>query len=197
MRTRDFSAIPVPQGHTGAVFIGMNTYRRPWHLAEQVMMWAPLARRLKKAPGYLWHLSYFRFPMRIGLVVGFESREALMQFATTDEHHAIMHWLIGTDADSGARSANPAKAPVKGGFIRILTADEVGYASGPWRADQDELELIRRWTAQAAPSGSKPHELPARLRARLSGIGQVTEFLRGVTGYTTDAITSRWKRRSP
>lgn len=195
MRAHDFSGIPVPQGHTGAVFVGMNEYRRPWHLAEQVLVWLPLVRRLKKTPGYLWHLSYFRPPLRIGLVVGFESRDALLEFARTDEHHAIMHWLVGTDSESGARPADPDSAPVKAGFIRILEADPVGYVSGPWRADEDKLELIQHWGARDDGSASNPpHELPEPLRAKISGAGRFLAFGRALAGSAVDSVRTRRHR---
>ncbi|MDZ5078802.1 hypothetical protein [Nesterenkonia sp. HG001] len=179
MRTRDFSACRAPQARTGALFLGCNEYRSPKAFAEQLITWAPLGRALKRAPGYLWHRSYYEFPLRIGLVVSFESRESLMEFAKMPEHQAIMHWLVGTSPETGTRSADPAKAPVVGGFIRILEAEDVGYANGTWRADSEELHMVERWQDQR-PGDRRPGDLPDRLRATVTGVGQITALARAL-----------------
>ncbi|WP_022871884.1 hypothetical protein [Nesterenkonia alba] len=190
MRTRDFSACKAPQARAGAVFLGQNEYRTPKGFLQQLILWPPLARRLKQAPGYLWHLSYYRFPLRIGLVVAFETREQLYEFAKTDEHQAIMHWLVGTDENSGTWPADPDSAPVLGGFIRTYTADEVGYANGTWRADRDELRMIERWESQRS-ADRPPGNLPARLRAGIRGAGQVAALGRALTGSARDTLVRR------
>lgn len=179
MRTRDFSACAAPQARTEALFLGCNEYRSIPALLEQLVTWVPLARALARAPGYLWHRSYYEFPRRIGLVVCFESRQALMDFAAAPEHHAIMHWLLGTSEESGTASADPDAAPVAGGFIRILAAEEIGYASGTWRAESDELRMIEQWQSPDA-SPHRPGDLPQRLRRRIRGIGRFTSAVRAL-----------------
>ncbi|MDO5668733.1 MAG: hypothetical protein Q4G50_01890 [Corynebacterium sp.] len=116
MRTTDFSHAP-PQGRAGSFFLGCNLYHSPVGMIRQVIRWPRILKALNDSPGYLWHRSYYHFPFGIGLMVGFESTEDLKLFARTPEHHEIMHWLV----DSGT---------VKGGFIRILTPHEHGYANG-------------------------------------------------------------------
>lgn len=135
MRTRDFSAAP-PQGQGNALFLGCNEYKSVWVMADQVRRWAKLARALKRVPGYLWHRSYYEFPKRIGLVVVFQSREDLMRFARTQEHHEIMHWLVGKGDNS----------PAKGGFIRIHEANEWGYSNGIFRAEDGRTGMIDHFT---------------------------------------------------
>ncbi|GAB3193208.1 hypothetical protein [Nesterenkonia suensis] len=176
MRTRDFSACRAPQARTGALFLGCNEYRTPKAFAEQLITWAPLARALKNAPGYLWHRSYYEFPLRIGLVVCFDSRQSLMAFAKAPEHQAIMHWLVGTSPETGTRSANPTQAPVAGGFIRILQAEDVGYVNGTWRADGEELRMVERWQDQR-PGDRSPGDLTPELRATVTGAGRLTALV--------------------
>lgn len=179
MRTRDFSACEPPQAQVGSMFLGQNEYRSPQAMAGQLLRWPPLARRLKASPGYLWHRSYFRFPRGIGLIVCFDSRESLMEFAKTPEHHAIMHWLVGTDEDSESHSADPSRAPAKAGFIRILQAESVGYANGAWRADRPDLQMVRRWEDQR-PQDLPPGTLPAALRRTVTGAGALRRTLRSL-----------------
>ncbi|MGQ7788557.1 hypothetical protein [Nesterenkonia sp. K-15-9-6] len=179
MRTRDFSACRAPQARTGALFLGCNEYRSPRAFLEQLVTWGPLAKALKNAPGYLWHRSYYEFPLRIGLVVCFESRESLMAFAKAPEHHAIMHWLVGTSPETGTGSADPAKAPVVGGFIRILEVEEVGYVNGTWRAEGDELRMVENWQDRS-PGARRPGDLPDDLRATITGAGRVRALARAL-----------------
>ncbi|WP_453985797.1 hypothetical protein [Brevibacterium casei] len=135
MRSNDFSLAP-PQAQAGAYFLGANRYRSPLHMLGQLRRWPPLAKALRRAPGYLWHRSYYEFPDRIGLFVAFATRDDLMRFARTPEHVTIMRWLIG-DGES---------SPARGGFIRILTADEWGYTNGEFRAEDGRLGMIENFT---------------------------------------------------
>lgn len=133
MRSNDFSAGP-PQARATSFFLGCNRYRTPLSMLGQLTQWPPVARALRKHPGYLWHRSYYQFPFGIGLMVGFRDRESLLDFARTPEHRKIMDWLVGGE-----------KTPAKGGFIRLLTAEEWGYTNGCYRAD-GELGMIENFT---------------------------------------------------
>lgn len=149
MRTRDFSQTP-PQGQGNALFLGCNEYRTVLDMLDQVRRWTKLARALKHAPGYLWHRSYYEFPKRIGLVVVFQSRDDLMRFARTQEHHEIMHWLVGKGD----------KSPAKGGFIRIYEANEWGYSNGIFRAEDGCTGMIDRFTELPGETSTPGTELP-------------------------------------
>lgn len=133
MRSNDFSAGP-PQAQAECFFLGCNRYNSPLAMLGQLREWWPVVKALKRHPGYLWHRSYYQFPLGIGLMVGFRDRDSLMEFARTPEHHKIMHWLVGGD-----------KAPAKGGFIRILDAAEWGYTNGIYRVD-GELGMIENFS---------------------------------------------------
>lgn len=131
MRSNDFSQAP-PQARAEAVFLGANRYRNPLVMVGQLRRWPRLAKALRRAPGYLWHRSYYEFPDRIGLFVAFASRDDLMRFARTPEHVEIMEWLVGEGETS----------PARGGFIRILSAEEWGYTNGEFRAEDARLGMI-------------------------------------------------------
>ena len=135
MRSNDFSKAP-PQARAEVVFLGANRYRNPVVMIGQLRRWPKLAKALRRAPGYLWHRSYYEFPDRIGLIVAFTTRDDLMKYARTPEHVEIMKWLVG----------NGENSPAKGGFIRILTAEEWGYTNGEFRAEGSRLGMIDSFT---------------------------------------------------
>lgn len=141
MRSNDFSAGP-PQARAESFFLGANRYRSPLSMAGQVRRWPAVARALKDHPGYLWHRSYYEFPMGIGLFVAFDSRDSLLAFARTPEHHEIMKWLVGGDS-----------AHARAGFIRILSAEEWGYTNGAFRAEDGLTGLIDEFTPLSDEGG--------------------------------------------
>ncbi len=143
MRSNDFSQAP-PQARAEVFFLGANRYRSPLAMLGQIRRWPKVARALRTAPGYLWHRSYFEVPDRIGLMVAFASQDDLMRYARTPEHREIMKWLVG----SGERS------PARGGFIRILRAEEWGYTNGEFRAEDGRLGMIDEFTKL---SSEEPH----------------------------------------
>ena len=114
----------------------LNRYRNPLAMVGQLRRWPRVAKGLKAAPGYLWHRSYFEFPDRIGLMVAFTTHDDLLAYARTPEHREIMKWLVGSGKDS----------PARGGFIRILTAEEWGYTNGEFRAEDGRLGMIDEFT---------------------------------------------------
>lgn len=141
MRTTDFSAAP-PQGRAGAFFFSCNYYHSPLGMVRQVIRWPKLSARLRATPGYLWHRSYYQFPLGIGLLVGFDTQESLKEFARTPEHVELMHWLLPEDPDQEV---------AKGGFIRILVPQEHGYTNGNCNA-QGRMSMIRRFAPLAGES---------------------------------------------
>lgn len=175
------------------MFLGQNEYRSLKDLLTQLRLWPPLAKRLRQAPGYLWHRSYFQFPLRIGLVVAFTSRESLMEFAKTDEHRAIMHWLVGTDQHSGSQPADPDATPVLGGFIRILQAEEVGYANGTWSAESQNLQVLDHWDKQSRQE-SPPPQITHRQRRSITGRSQL-RALGQAAGESGSALLRRLRHR--
>ena len=133
MRTADFSRGP-RHARAEVVFIGANHYRSPLALLQQLAMWPRIVRELKASDGYLWHRSYWQFPLVIGLAVGFRDRSSLLRYARQDEHRRAMHW----STDEGHTNA---------GFIRMFNASPRGYANGVWRAEEPEMRHIERFTA--------------------------------------------------
>ena len=69
-------------------------------------------------------------------MVAFATHDDLLAYARTPEHREIMKWLVGSGKDS----------PARGGFIRILTADEWGYTNGEFRAEDGHLGMIDEFT---------------------------------------------------
>lgn len=151
MRSQDFSAGP-PQARAEAFFLGANRYRTPVAMASQVRRWPKVVKALKHHPGYLWHRSYVEFPLVIGLFVAFDSKDSLLAFARTPEHHEIMMWLVGGGDDALAR----------GGFIRTLSADTWGYTNGEFRAEDGRTGPIDAFTplSDEAPQTNLPTASP-------------------------------------
>jgi len=58
----------------------------------------------------------------LGTIAFFADKDALLSFARSPEHHAIMRWVM-----------EPGNA--HGGFIRLYEALPFGYSSGCWRAE--------------------------------------------------------------
>jgi hypothetical protein len=81
-----------------------------------------MVRQLKRSPGYKGHRVWYRFPFTLGTIAFFADKDALLSFARSPEHAAIMRWMM-----------EPGNA--KGGFIRIYEMLPHGYTSGVWRSD--------------------------------------------------------------
>lgn len=93
----------------GVVFVGANLYRTPIAMVMQIANWRKIARELRASDGYIWHRSYWRFPLSIGLVVGFRDRASLLRYARQDEHKRAMRWAYD-------------ERHLRAGFIRIHSA---------------------------------------------------------------------------
>jgi hypothetical protein len=139
MRTTDFSQAPDIAQATSQ-FVGATWFRNPIALFQLTQRWSALRKRMQAAPGYRGHRIWYRFPFTIGTIAFFADKEALLSFARTPEHAAIMKWVM-----------SPGKA--HGGFIRFYEVEPHGYSSGLWRAEEGhELKAIDRFTPLAGES---------------------------------------------
>ena len=133
MRTTDFSSAP-PIGQATAQFVGGTRFSGPLALIRLYRRWLPLVRRMQRSPGYRGHRVWYRFPFTLGTVAFFADKDALLAFARSPEHQAIMQWVM-----------QPGNA--NGGFIRIYEVLPHGYSSGVWRAEPGhEMRAIERFT---------------------------------------------------
>ncbi len=121
MRTTDFSRAPLI-GQATAEFVGATRFRGPLSMIELARRWYPMLAKLKRSPGYRGHHVWYRFPFTLGTIAFFADKDALLSFARSPEHHAIMRWVM-----------EPGNA--RGGFIRLYEALPFGYSSGCWRAE--------------------------------------------------------------
>jgi hypothetical protein len=121
MRTTDFSRAPLI-GQATAEFVGATKFRGPVSMIKLARRWYPMLAKLKQSPGYRGHRVWYRFPFTLGTIAFFADKDALLSFARSPEHHAIMRWVM-----------EPGNA--RGGFIRLYEALSFGYSSGCWRAE--------------------------------------------------------------
>lgn len=134
MRTTDFSKAP-PVAQADAMFVGATRYRGPFSIFRVMRVWRKLIRSLKHSPGYNWHTIYYEFPFTLGTIAFFDTRENLIRFARTPEHHDLMIWVTND------------KRHATGGYIRIYEALPHGYTNGVWRAESNEMRHIEKFTA--------------------------------------------------
>jgi hypothetical protein len=132
MRTADFSRAPA-MGQANAMFVGGTQFSNPLMFLQLYKRWRPMVRRMKRMPGYRWHKVWYRFPATLGTIAFFADRKALLTFARTPEHTELMRWVM-----------RPGKA--RAGFIRLHDAQPVGYSSGRWRAEENVMRAIDRFT---------------------------------------------------
>lgn len=133
MRTTEFAKAPVP-GPAGAMFVGATRYRNPLAIARLLPNWIAMLRDLKRMRGYCWHRVYWQFPLTLGTIAFFTDRDAMLRFARSRHHRALMVWV--TDRRRNAT----------GGFIRLYAAEPAGYSNGLWRAEADEMAHIPYFT---------------------------------------------------
>jgi hypothetical protein len=132
MRTTDFSKAP-NWGQAGAVFVGATNFRGPFAMMRLYRRWRPMIRRLKRYEGYRGHKVWYRFPFTLGTIAFFRDKKALLLFARSPEHAALMRWVM-----------EPGNA--RGGFIRLHEASPSGYSSGVWRAEENIMKAIETYT---------------------------------------------------
>lgn len=120
MRTTDFSRLP-RIGQARAQFVGATKFRSPIDLVGLAFRWFPMERRLRRAEGYMGHMTFFWFPFTFGTIAFFADRDSLLRFARSPEHADLIQWVMRPNA--------------RGGFIRLWAAEPAGYSSGVWRAE--------------------------------------------------------------
>ena len=135
MRTADFSRTP-PLGQATAMFVGATRYRSPYQIIVLSLTWFRLVRQMRRMRGYCWHTVYWQWPWTLGTIAFFRDRDAMLRFARTKHHRALMCWIT----DNGRRHAT-------GGYIRLYTAEENGYTNGVWRAEDGTMAHIGHFTA--------------------------------------------------
>lgn len=124
MKTTDVSLLP-RYGRANAVFVGATQYAGLRPLLAHWPRWIRLKRRLKDAPGFCGHYTYYKFPFTFGQVVLFEELEQMMLFARDPLHRELMAWV----QDPSGRNATA-------GFIRLYEARQDGvYANGEWSTE--------------------------------------------------------------
>jgi hypothetical protein len=134
VRTRDFSATP-PVGQATAMFVGATRYRGLRSIVTLTRTWFRMVRDMKRMRGYRWHKVYYEFPFTLGTLAFFSDRDALLAFARSRHHRALMCWVT----DSGTKNAT-------GGYIRLYTAEPDGYSNGIWRAEGNTMGHIPTFT---------------------------------------------------
>jgi len=143
VRTTDFSAAPA-QAQATAVFIGATRYRGPRSILTLTRTWFRLLRDMRRMRGYCWHKVYWQAPFTLGTIAFFTDRDALLAFARSRHHRALMQWVC-----AGDRNAT-------GGWIRLYTADAGGYTNGVWRAEENVMRHIERFTPMSHEDTGPP-----------------------------------------
>ena len=132
MITKDFSKAP-RYAQTEAAFFGATRYKLRGLVALPVR-WIKLRRALKRSPGFLKLIVWFKFPRTIGSVVFFDTEENLMLFARHKAHRLLMQW-VGDEREITSDA----------GFIRIFTGYPNGYANGRWSTG-NKMSHIKKFT---------------------------------------------------
>ncbi|GAA1676965.1 hypothetical protein GCM10009765_27840 [Fodinicola feengrottensis] len=151
MRTTDFSQAP-DKARATAMFIGATRYRGPGSIVSLSRTWFQLVRDMKRMRGYVWHHVYWEFPFTLGTIAFFEDREALLRFARSKHHRALMPWI------------SDGKKNALGGWIRLYSAAESGYAQGIWRAEDGAMQHIDTFTPLGNETAGPPVIRKARVR---------------------------------
>ncbi|WP_163512808.1 DUF4188 domain-containing protein [Fodinicola acaciae] len=136
MKTTDFSRAP-EKAQATAMFIGATRYNGPLALIGLSRIWFRLLRDLKRMRGYVWHTVYWEFPFTLGTIALFEDRDAMLLFARSKHHRALMPWI-----SDGTKRAT-------GGWIRFYSAAESGYSQGVWRAEDGLMAHIDTFTPRS------------------------------------------------
>jgi hypothetical protein len=133
MRTTDFSQAP-DKARATAMFMGGTRYRGLRSLISLSRTWFLLVRDMKRMRGYVWHRIYWEFPFTLGTIAFFTDQDALLLFARSKHHRALMPWI-----SDGKKNAT-------GGWIRFYNAAESGYSQGIWRAEDGAMQHIDTFT---------------------------------------------------
>ena len=132
MRTSDFTKTP-KFAQSESMFYGATRYKLRG-LVGLPIRWVRLRLALRKAPGFVKLLVWYRFPTTIGSVVFFDTQDNLMLFARTPEHKMVMRW-VGDEREVTSDA----------GFIRIYNVLPIGYANGRW-SPEDKMGHIETFS---------------------------------------------------
>ena len=133
MRTTDFLNTP-KVGQATSMFVGATSYKSLRSIFTLMRTWFKMVRQMKKMPGYCKHIVWYEAPLTLGTVAFFKDRDSLLQFSRSKYHREIMTWV--TDDKNAAEA----------GFIRLYNAEENGYSNGKWRAEDNEMQTIERFS---------------------------------------------------
>jgi hypothetical protein len=151
MRTTDFSHAP-HKAQATAMFIGATRYRGLRSIVSLSRTWFSLVHDMKRMRGYVWHHVYWEFPFTLGTIAFFEDRDALLLFARSKHHRALMPWI-----SNGKKNA-------LGGWIRLYSAAESGYSQGIWRAEDGTMAHIDTFTALSHETSGPQVKRKVRVR---------------------------------
>jgi hypothetical protein len=150
MRTTDFSKAPQLAQAT-AMFVGATRYRGPHSIVVLSFTWFRMIRQLKRLQGYCWHRVYWEWPFTLGTIAFFSDRDSMLKFARSKYHRQLMCWIT----DHGTRNGT-------GGYIRLYTADQGGYTNGVWRAEENIMAHIERFSPLPVETAGPAVHRPAR-----------------------------------
>jgi hypothetical protein len=130
--TERFGGVPAI-GRGAAHFVGGTEFTVTGALLGSVLLFR-LLWRMNRAPGLLYRRFWYRYPLTFGSLAYFDDLASIEAFTRTREHRAIQRF---------------AKKPrhVRGGFVRIYSAEPFGITMGGWIDDAD------RRCGDAAPAG--------------------------------------------
>jgi hypothetical protein len=123
MFTRDFSRAPAA-AQAGAAFFGGTRFSGPLALVRLAWHWRRIVRAMRRSPGYLDHVVWFRWPSTFGNLSLWRSQDELFAFARSPEHRDAVAWLVTPGTADAA-------------FIRFLSSGPAGHTLGAWRAEAD------------------------------------------------------------
>ncbi len=131
MHTKDFSSAP-SAARGQFVFFGGTRYAGIRALLQLSWVWFQLARAMRRAPGYMGHHLWYRFPYTFGNFSVWDSWDHMMEFGRSREHRKVMKWV-----------ARPSIG--RASFVRFLRASPEGHTLGKWRAEPDPDKEWRRY----------------------------------------------------
>ncbi len=126
MHTRDFSKAPKPSQAEYA-FFGGTRYKGVLALVQLGFVWFRLSRAMRRAPGYMGHYIWYRFPFTFGNFSLWDSWQSMMRFARSKEHRRAMAFV-----------ARPRIG--KAAFVRFLRFAPDGHTLGTWRVEPDAAD---------------------------------------------------------
>ena len=157
MHTRDFSRAP-KSSQAEYAFFGGTRYKGVFALVQLGYVWLRLSRAMRRAPGYMGHYIWYRFPFTFGNFSLWDTWQSMMRFARSKEHRRAMAFV-----------ARPRIG--KAAFVRFLRFAPDGHTLGTWRGEPDaedwrdfklpfssgDVPVMEEWTAPS-PHHIQPDE---------------------------------------